>query len=679
MRKYIPCLIIFLSISFVGCKNMGSQGKNFTSNVNKVAKTIENDSALLTFFEGRPSPLKEAFETIPTGENKPEGWLLKLMSEDLQHGMVGALDELYPGFKADDLYHTARRGGMEDIPEMGDLVLTGEEWETSIMWWNAETIGNWRDGFVRHAFLTGNKEAIEQSKKIVEGLLASQDDDGYIGIYKKNLRYQHEGSNGELWAQTTAFRMMLAYYEISKEKRVLDAVEKAMKLTMSRYNKDVRSPFDLKNGFGGVTHGLMMTDVCESLYRITAKQEYANYASYLYRAYSTYNVNRAFNDIRYPFLVKKDEPFSAHGVHTYEHLRSLLSAYYFTGYDELKIAYENALFKLNKCILPSGAGHAMEWIAELDADPTHTAAEFCSMLELRNFYGVAALKTGNIDFADQAEKLTFNAILGARDAEGKALTYGKADNCYKLDGKSMDGKEDETRYKYSPTHSQPAVCCVPNYTRNFSYFMDQMWGRKEDGFVAMLYGPCSLNTNFNGTKVGIKQKTEYPYSDEIEFEISPEKPISFRIQFRKPSWAKKILINGGEANFENGFYTLKRTWKKGDKIQLSFEYEVETKEFKSGELYVQRGPLVYAMEIPHKRKNFKDYALKGFHDYYCLAENHNHEKLVLPGANLKFQYINSGKPIIKGMAIDSGSGKAVKIKLVPMGQTVLRRVTFPTK
>ena len=191
--------------------------KDFSEKINRSTDTIENDSQILTFFDNKRAPVFPEFTAFPTGNNKPKGWILEMMQQDLQHGIVGALDELYPGIKADDLYFTARRGGMEDIPEMGDLVLTGEAWETSIMWWNAETIGNWWDGFVRHAFLTNDEKTIQQSKAIVANLLASQDKDGYIGIYKKNLRYKHKGSNGELWAQATAFRMLLAFFEFTKE------------------------------------------------------------------------------------------------------------------------------------------------------------------------------------------------------------------------------------------------------------------------------------------------------------------------------------------------------------------------------------------------------------------------------------------------------------------------------
>ena len=418
-------LLVILVLGGISCKEskQNSQGENFNSNVNKVANVIVDDSGQLTFFDSPRTAIEPRFQQFPTGSVMPKGWILDMMANDLDAGIVGALDELYPGIKSDDLYNSARRGGMEDIPEMGDLVLTGAEWEKSIMWWNSETTGNWWDGFIRHAFMTGNEAAIQQSHDIVNNLLDSQDPDGYIGIYKPNLRYQHEGSNGELWAQTTAFRAMLAYYEFTLKKEVLQAVEDGMAVTMKSYSPEGKNPFDLKNAFGGVTHGLMLTDVCESLFRITENQKYQDYATYLYRAFSTYSINRSFNDLRYPYLKERDSLFEGHGVHTYEHIRTMANAYYNTGYPELAEAYENMLFKLDPCLLPSGAGHADEWILKLNADPNTTAAEYCGMLELRNSYASLLQKTGDVSFGDAAEQLTFNGMLGARNFDGTALTY----------------------------------------------------------------------------------------------------------------------------------------------------------------------------------------------------------------------------------------------------------------
>ncbi|PWE00593.1 beta-L-arabinofuranosidase domain-containing protein [Marinilabilia rubra] len=688
MKQIVLSLMTLLVITSCQSKK-SSQGESFLGQVNQMAE-IEDDSDLLTFFDKPDAPLKQKFENLPVGNNRPTGWMLDMMNNDLESGMVGALDDLYPGIKKDDIFNTNRRGGMEDIPEMGDLVLTGDAWEKSIMWWNSETAGNWWDGFVRHAFLTNNEKAIEQSHKIVENLLASQDEDGYIGIYKENLRYQHEGANGELWAQTTAFRTMLAYYEFTGKKEVLDAVEKAMAVTIERYGPEGRNPFYLKTAFGGATHGLMLTDVCETLHRLTKNAKYLDYSTYLYRAFSTYGVNRAFNDVRYPYLLQKDSLFESHGVHTYEHLRSLINAYYNTGYPELETAYNNAMYKLDFCILPSGAGHGQEWIAKLKADPTYTHTEFCTMLELRNFYLSAAQKTGDINYADRAEKLTFNGMMGARYPDGKSLTYAKGDNCCILNS-YKHGKEEshyDSRYKYSPTHSDPAVCCVPNYTRNYTYYLANMWMKAEDGLAAVLYGPSKLTTKVNRTHITIQQITSYPFSDKIKFVVSTDEPVSFALYFRKPQWTKELKINmaGLNAIETDGFFKVEKEWNGGDVIEIEFVNKVERRIFRTGDVYFQRGALVYAYPIEHSIKNIKDYKQGDFHDFHCFPKNEKAcDFITVKDENVEvFDYQESNKtsnpwyqstPIL---TVDLG-GTINKVQLEPMGNTVLRQVAFPVQ
>jgi DUF1680 family protein len=686
MRYVVLIIVCFYCFS---CKNSktNSQGENFSENVNKVASTIVDDSDQLTFFQNPRQPLTPKFAQFPTGSVKPKGWILQMMQNDLNKGIVGALDELYPGISKDDLYNTARRGGMEDIPEMGDLVLTGAAWETSIMWWNAETIGNWWDGFIRHAFLTNNSKAIAQAHAIVNNLLASQDADGYIGIYKPNLRYQHEGSNGELWAQTTAFRAMLAYYEFTQKPAVLEAVEKAMLITMKRYGETSKNPFDLKNSFGGVTHGLMFTDVCETLYRITGKQIYQDYATYLYKAFSTYSINRSFNDLRYPFLMQKDSLFEGHAVHTYEHIRSVVNAYYNTGYPELKTAHENMLEKLTLCILPSGAGHGNEWIAKLKAHPTHTSSEYCTMVELRNSYGSLLQKTGNIEFADAAEKLTYNAMLSFRNKTGTALTYGKADNCYVLDGKHHhehgEAKADP-RFKYSPTHSEPAVCCVPNYGRNLSYFLEQMWMKTNDGIAVTMFGPSELTTEIDGTKVSIRQITNYPQSDEVTFVFAMDTPKEINLYLRKPNWTTEIISENNLEAAQNGFYKMTKEWENGDQFTIKFNQKIQQKEALNGEIYLQRGPLVYAYEISHREETIKKYADENFKDYYCFPQNEKYKDLKLVAdAESTFENEQSEasfygmKTFVRTTFFDEKEQKEKTIQLVPIGKTTLRKVTFP--
>ncbi len=685
MKKSITHLLktICISILIVGCES-----------TKKEVDTLDS----LAFFNTKRKEIVPKFELLPVNQIKPKGWIKSIMSQDISEGFMSNLNELAPKLMSDDAFNSARRKNAKDIPSVGNQELTGADWEISMQWWAGETLGNWWDGYLRNAYMTNNQKAISKINDIVKYILSGQDKDGYLGIYSENMRYKHKGSNGELWSQTVLFRMLLGYYEFTSDVNVLQAVEKAMTVTMNIYNKDKSSPFNVAVDYGGVTHGLMMTDVCETLYRITKNKKYNDYAVYLYQDFSEQPINRAFNDMRYKLIMEKDTLFKAHGAHTYEQLRSLLLAKQVTGYTELDTAYNIAMDKLNNCILPSGAGFGNEWLNAEKSNPDYTGAEFCDMLELREFYSSAFQKTGDINYADNAEKMTYNAMQGARSSNGKGLVYCKTDNCYVLDNTAPQSnfEEFDFRYKYSPTHADAAVCCNPSYGRHLPYFVSNMFMKTNDGLAAVLYGPSTLTTNYNGINLKIEEQTNYPFSDNIEFIITTDAEVNFKFYLRKPNWTKalNIQVSGAEITQENGYYIINKTWKSGDTVKLSFTNEIFTVKANNNEVALQRGAIVYALEIPHREEIIKEYDIKGFTDYLVFATDKNYKNVQLNASkkdhsfgliyNADKNHNNpnpwyNGDTYLTGELYNSELEKLIPVKLVPMGGTTLRRITFPLK
>jgi len=660
-------------------------------------KEIE-DSGSLAFFNNERNPIAPKFENLSVNDIKPEGWIKEIMEQDISEGFMSNLDKLAPKLMSDDAFNSARRKNTKDIPSVGNQELTGAEWEISMQWWAGETLGNWWDGYLRSAYMTDNKIAITKINDIVKYILSGQDKDGYLGIYSKQMRFKHKGSNGELWSQAVLFRMLLGYYEFTQDKSVLKAVERAMAVTTKEYNSDKKNPFEVNVDYGGVTHGLMMTDVCETLYRITKNKKYNDYAVYLYQDFSRHPINRAFNDLRYDLLMEKDSLFKAHGAHTYEQFRTLILAKQTTGYPELEEVFNSALNKLSNCILPSGAGFGNEWLNGEKSNPNTTASEFCDMLELRNFYTSAVQKTGVIAYADNAEKLTFNAMQGARSNDGKGLVYCKTDNCYVLDNTAPQSgfEEFDFRYKYSPTHADAAVCCNPSYGRNLPYFVSNMFMKTNDGIAAILYGPSTLSINYNGANLIIDEQTNYPFSDDIKFVITTDKEVDMKIYLRKPNWSKALNIDVENAEIiqENGYYSIKKRWKTGDVIKMSFVNEIFTVKDNNNETALQRGALVYALEIPHREEIVKQYDVEGFKDYMVFATDELYKNTQLNAdensTNFGFKYVAdenknnpnpwyNGDTYLTGELYNTELDKNIAVRLVPMGSTVLRRITFPIK
>ncbi len=459
-------------------------------------------------------PQTPAHDWLRFGEVKPAGWLRQQMQHDLEQGFLGCLDDLVPGLICDDdIYGRDRRTMGSRHQDLGTIA-DDESLRVQYMWWNSETQSNWWDGVVRAALLLDHGPALERVTGYVNRMLANQDDDGYLGIYAPDLRFAFRGENGELWAQATLFRALLAYYEATGEPHVLTAVERAARVTMTAYPPGRSQPFPAETSMCGDSHGLVITDALERLGQLTGDPSFTSYAAWLYEAFSKSRVS--LDDAQYRHLVDPDYRFRQHGVHTYEHLRPLLLAVFATGNPALRGALAGYLAKLDRCLAPSGGPIGDEFIEGRDASAGETGYEYCSIHELLDSYTHLLQKTGAPDWGDRTEWLLFNAGQGARHPGGRGITYLRTDNSVQLTGPLHPGDPPthhgpQTRYKYSPVHQDVAVCCAPNVGRIYPYYVRSMWMRSAEGLVATLYGPCELKTDVEGSPVRIRETTNYPF------------------------------------------------------------------------------------------------------------------------------------------------------------------------
>ncbi|MEI7662945.1 MAG: hypothetical protein WCK34_12120, partial [Bacteroidota bacterium] len=230
-------------------------------------------AAITTTLQGQPdggepfsvtSPVKYKLEALRFGEIKPTGWLKIQMQGDLD-GFVGHLDELVPGLMQDSIYGKDRLTKAVKTKNVGNI---GETPDPQYLWWNSETQSNWRDGYIRNAILLGDRLHLARVEKYVRYILSTQDKDGYLGIYAPDLRYNFRDENGELWSKATLLRGLLAWYEYTGRAEILNAVRRAVADVMVHYPAGGSSPFRSEKPFaGGVTHGLMITDVLDRLYQ----------------------------------------------------------------------------------------------------------------------------------------------------------------------------------------------------------------------------------------------------------------------------------------------------------------------------------------------------------------------------------------------------------------------------
>lgn len=615
------------------------------------------------------------YKLLKSGEIIPDGWIMEQLKRDLTDGYVGSYDEVSSTVTYDVFINQDRRSKR-------NLKFRKE-------WWNGEHEGYWKDAVIRMAFLTNNEQYIDETHEWIGEIKEITKTASYLGIYEDcNLpgcRFNHKSGNGELWTTSRLLMALLAYYEFTDDKEVLQIVERATKLIMQHY-KD-KNYFEINSRGGGVSHGIGFFENLEWLYRMTGDEAYLEFSAKLYNDFNNGNVRD--DDLKTKKLLERKELFEKHGAHIAE---GLYVPEYIAAIDdnsELDTAAKNVLFKLQQHLTPGGAMRCDEWIKgrKGTADERY---EYCGMAEMISPLNKIITFSANLWLADLIETMTFNAAQGSRFPVLKGLSYLTSDN-----RKKINHREIAKRESYDAAHLA-AACCALNGGRLMPYYVEGMWMKSVDekAIVAMLFGPSQVKTSMNGTFVSIEEQTNYPFSDTITFKINPEEPHQFDLIIRKPHGCQLIDVDvSSEAEIEEMIDMIRvhKKWKKGDEVRVHFNFEINhvlqppSKTVKNEGVYLKRGPLVYALPFKHQAKTVKEYKNSGFYRYKIKLRDTTDWRLRLDiNDNFHFEADEGGdfvhpwdEPVVflEGKLRDRKNNK-INVKLVPMGNTIFRRVTF---
>ncbi len=614
---------------------------------------------------------------MKSGEIMPRGWMLEQMRKDLREGFVGRYDTI-TGMARMGLFAKAKADYKTPLPPGAR--------ET---WWSAEVEGQWMESLIRLAHLTQDREYQQKAKNWVEDILKHQGEDGYIGIYKPGLRFNHEVENGELWVMSRAMLGMLAHAEFTDDKRCIEAIRRAVDLVMEKYPEG--SSYFKPGKQGGVTHGLAFVDLLEWFHRHTGEDRYARFAEFLYLDYNAHAKRdraMALDDLLEPGRV-----FFGHGAHVAEQFMIPFFLAGATGKETYRKASERALenYRFHHC--PGGSINSVEQV-DGRSGSADRFREYCTFKSFTLSLSRVAMITADSEVADWAERIVMNAAQGSR--KHPALTanaYCSSDNRVSIDVQAHGG-----RLMYSACHGA-APCCAVSAGQLLPLFVEAMWMRQQhkDELVAMQYGPSVLKTGVAGSQVVIEQKTAYPFSDDLIFSIEPERPVEFTLTLRRPGHVEALEIEappGARISSSEDFIRIHKQWRKGDELRVHFRCpirmvphpESESVPGAGGGHYLQRGPLVYALPFPGEFHVLKELGDTGFKNFgVTTLDETGWDYAIAPDARFVLQRDpdpNRSDPWVRpplrliGPSIDQ-AGKEVRVTLVPLGATVLRRTAFP--
>ena len=546
---------------------------------------------LITSFRPLPKPIPAdnfvtpAYTPVPLGAIKPKGWLLNQL-QIMRNGTTGHLDEVYDKVKKDN----------------GWLGGKGDNWEETPYW---------LDGAVPLAYLLEDKPLQAKVLKYINWTLDNQRPSGYFGPNTKEERekgvkvsVENCAQGEDWWPKMVMLKVIQQYYTATKDPRVIPFMTKYFnyqRQTLKQCPIGKWTEWAQSRG----TDNVMMA---QWLYGITKDESLLELASLIESQsfnWSSWFLGRDWV-IGAATLQNEEHWMRRHGVNVAMAIKAPAVNYQRTGDKKYINALHtgfNDLMTLHG--LPMGIFSSDE---DLHGNDPTQGSELCAIVESMFSLEESIALTGEMQYADALERMTFNALPTQTTDDYNAKQYFQIANQVQVKRGVFNFSlpfEREMNNVYGMRSGY--TCCLANMHQGWTKFAQHLWYATPDqGLAAVAYSPnqIKIKVGKSNTELTINEITNYPFEDMINFEFATKKPAEFPLQLRIPAWCKApvITINGQMVNPDkNGsMVTINRTWKNKDKLTLQLPMEVTTSNWGRNSRTVERGPLVYALKLEEK-------------------------------------------------------------------------------
>ncbi|MCI0744088.1 MAG: glycoside hydrolase family 127 protein [Verrucomicrobia subdivision 3 bacterium] len=255
--------------------------------------------------------------------------------------------------------------------------------------------------------------------------------------------------------------------------------------------------------------------------------------------------------------------------------------------------------------------------------PNRTAYnETCAAVGLALWNHRMFLLHGDSKYIDVLERVIYNGFLSGVGLEGDKFFYPNPLAC---DVKQKFNHGSLTRSPWFGT-----ACCPVNIVRFLPSIAGYIYANTDDAVYVNLFVGGVATMAMRGETLKLTQSTRYPWDGRVKIGVDTESPAEFSLHVRIPGWSlgrpvpselynyekplgdrPTLRVNGRtvEIKPENGYARVKRTWKKGDTVELDLPMPVqrvvahENVKENTGRIALERGPIVYCVEaVDHASK-----------------------------------------------------------------------------
>ena len=453
---------------------------------------------------------------------------------------------------------------------------------------------------------------------VIDVIGSAQEPDGYLYTSRtQNPQQPHEWAGDKRWSMDEDLSHELynlghmvegavAYYQATGKRKFLDIA--------CRYADCAIREVGPNPGQMTVVPGHQIAEMAMArLYLVTGEKKYIDFAKYLldYRGKTT--IKHEYSQAHKP-VIDQDEAVG-HAVRAAYMYAGMADVAALTGDKDyikaIDAIWDNIVTK--KYYITGGIGatsNGEAFGANYELPNMSAYCETCAAIGNVYVNHRLFLLHGDSKYYDVLERTLYNGLISGVSLEGNGFFY-------------PNPLESMGQHQRQPWFG--CACCPSNICRFIPSLPGYIYAVKDRNVYVNLFLSNKGNLTVGGKKLSLSQTTEYPWNGDIAVTVDQNAAGQFALKIRVPGWVKnqvvpsnlyqytdgkrlgyKILVNGQEAGSvsEDGYYTIDRKWKKGDKVQIHFDMEARTVrannkvEADRGMVSVERGPLVYCAEHP---------------------------------------------------------------------------------
>jgi len=447
--------------------------------------------------------------------------------------------------------------------------------------WRCEYWGKWFTSLALADAYHSTPATRELRDAAATALMATAAPDGYLGT--RTPAHRLEG--WDVWGCKYALLGLLADYDRTHDATVLNAARRQADVLIAELGPGKADIADV-----GEWNGLPASSVLEPvalLYERTGEKKYLDFAEHIVACWSAPSKRLPAGMRLVEDALAGKNPDQMCAPKAYEMMscfEGLCELYRATGqrqYLDASVKLADGIFREEATLVGCGT-HNEVWFSgtKQQTGVVEKPMETCVTVTWMKLCDQLLRLTGDVRYADELEKNLYNGLLGAMMPDGQWWAY-------------FDGLMGVRVPSYVQHADVGLSCCVVNGPRGLMLTPFWAYMQSTDGPVVNLYAPGSAQV---GT-VKLEITGDYPVTDRVEIKVTPAKAEEFTLTLRIPAWSERteLKVNGESLPVTPGYAKIRRTWRKGDRVVITFDLRPKTVEL-NGQIALRRGPVVLSLD-----------------------------------------------------------------------------------